>query len=118
MTEEDRTAINPEVLVLGEVIDRLKREDPAKKLPTGFAHPHSYRGYYEELAFEVRRDITVGEVLAAAEFALGKTFQGWKGGDYTMSEYTTCWLVREEGWSGGETIGAILLELLLAGEVA
>jgi hypothetical protein len=114
MTDTDPNATRPEHLCLEEVIARLKREDPTKQVPVGFAAPHSYRGYYEELAFEVRRDITVGEMLAAAESADGVTFQGWKGGDYQMGGHSTCWLVVERGWSSGETVGALLLELMLA----
>lgn len=118
MSENTPAMVRPEGLCLEDVIARLKLEDPAKVVPVGFAHPHSYRGYYDELAFEIRRNVTVGEVLSAAESALGATFQGWKGGDYTMFGHATCWLVLEEGYSGGETIGAVFLELLLAaGEV-
>lgn len=108
----------PEQLELGQVIDRLRRADPATVLPVGFAAPHSYRGDYTDLAFELRHNITVGEVLAAAESALGATFQGWKGGDYEMRDYTSCWLVPAEGTSMGETLGALLLELLLSREGA
>jgi hypothetical protein len=114
MTEQDLTEVQPEGLGLGEVIAHLKREDPNKRLPIGFKHPHSYRGYYDELAFEVAHDVTVREMLADAESALGATFQGWKGGDYEMKDWTSCWLVTEEGNSGGETIGALFLALLLA----
>ena len=113
MTTTEATDLNPNHLSLGEIITRLKQADPEQVLPIGFAAPHSYRGYYEELAFEVRRNVTVGEMLAAAESALGTTFQGWKGGDYTMREYSSAWLVREEGYCG-ESLGAVLLELMLA----
>lgn len=103
----------PQALTLGEVIERLKRENPSRLLPVGFAAPHSYRGDYSDLAFELRHNITVGEMLAAAESAVGATFEGWKGGDYEMRDYTDCWLVPAEGTSMGETLGALLLELML-----
>lgn len=106
--------IAPNHLSLGEVIARLEREPAEKVLPVGFDAPHAYRGYYHDLAFEVCTNVTVGAVLAAARSALGATFQGWKGGDYTMSDYSTCWLVTEEG-DCGESLGAMLLELLIAG---
>lgn len=107
-TAEDR----PEQLSLGEIVARLKTEDPDRVLPVGFAKPHSYRGDYYEVAFEIRRNITVGAMLAAAESAIDATFQGWKGGDYKMSDYSCAWLVAEEG-DCGETIGAVSLELML-----
>lgn len=98
---------------LGGIIERLEREDPTRVLPVGFAEPHSYRGYYHELAFEPRRDITIGEMLDAARTALGATYQGYKGGDYTMNEHTDCWIA-EYGTDSDNKIGPLLLELLLA----
>lgn len=113
MTAPDPTRLYPDHLTLGEIIERLKHADPRTVVPIGFARPHSYRGYYEQLAFEMERDTTVGAMLAAAESALGATFQGWKGGDYEMTEHSMCWLVSEEGTSCGETVGAVLMELML-----
>lgn len=98
---------------LGGIIARLEREDPERVLPIGFANPHSYRGYYDQLAFEPVADIKIGDMLTAAKYAVGRTFQGWKGGDYTMSEHTECWIATE-GTSGDNQIGPLLLDLLLA----
>jgi hypothetical protein len=100
-------------LGLGELITRLEREDPNRVLPLGFAEPHSYRGYYDQLAFEPRRNIAIGDMLAAARSALDATFQGYKGGDYTMREHTACWIA-EYGTDSDNLIGPLLLELLLA----
>ncbi|NED83520.1 hypothetical protein G3I76_25935, partial [Streptomyces sp. SID11233] len=80
----------------------------------GFHHPHSYRGFYEELAFEPTGRTTVGEMLAAALDAHGTTYVGWKGGEYiTMHGGSLCWLALE-GSAGGEEITAELLTELLA----
>jgi len=106
--------IKPEHLTLGEVITALSAHDPATRLKVGFRHPHSWRGDYSELAFEVAENVTVGEMLEAAQFALGTSFQGWKGGNYPMDENSFVWLVREEGTSDGETVGMLLLSLMLA----
>lgn len=103
----------PSHLTLGEVIQRLKAADPDERVALGFRHPCSYRGYYEQCAFVLAPNVTVAEMLAAAESALFATFQGWKGGDYEMREYTDCWLVAHPG-DCGESMGAVLLELLLA----
>jgi hypothetical protein len=100
-------------LGLGQLIERLSREDPERILPIGFADPHSFRGYYSDVAFEPRRNISIGEMLAAARSALGATYSGWKGGDYTMTEWTDCWIANE-GDSSDNRIGPLLLELLLA----
>jgi hypothetical protein len=106
-------APGPWHLSLGELIARLRQEpDQARRIKVGFDNPHSYRGYYMDVAFELAQDVSIGQMLAAAESALGATFQGWKGGDYTMSKYTDTWLVEREGCVG-ETIGAVLLDFLL-----
>lgn len=101
-------------MTLRELIAALESADPERVVPYGFRDPHSYRGIYADVAFEPAENITVGEMLAAARSALGATFQGYKGGDYTMREYTDCWL-SEYGHASGETIGPTLLRLMLAG---
>lgn len=98
---------------LGGIITRLEQEDPNRVLPLGFANPHSFRGNYIDLAFEPVHNIPVGEVLAAARSALGTTFEGWKGGDYLMTEMTDCW-ISLHGESADNKIGPLLLELMLA----
>lgn len=110
--------INPEHLTLGEVITALSAHDPDKRIKVGFRNPHSWRGDYSQLAFEAAENITVREMLDAAQFALGTSFQGWKVGNYVMDADTFAWLVREEGTSDGETVGMLLLNLLLANTVA
>lgn len=102
-------------MTLGELIAALEKPDPSRKVPLGFASPHSYRGIYAELAFEPKADVTVGEMLASARSALGATYEGWKGGEYTMTGYTDCWLA-EHGHGAGETIGPVLLTLMLAAD--
>lgn len=100
-------------LNLGGLISRLEREDPNRVLPLGFANPHSYRGYYSELAFEPVPRIRIGDMLAAARTALGATFEGYKGGDYTMTEHTSCWIARY-GEDSDNQLGPLLLDLLLS----
>jgi hypothetical protein len=71
-------------MTLNELIRYLEKEDPKKVVAIGFNNPHSYRGYYEDLAFEPAKNITVGEMLDCAKGALGKTYEGYKGGEYKM----------------------------------
>lgn len=98
-------------MTLDELIAALEAEDPSRVLPDGFTNPHSYRGFYDELAFEPASNVRIGNMLADARSALGTTYQGWKGGDFTMSGWTDCWLASEG--STGETLGPTLLRLLL-----
>lgn len=95
---------------LGELIEWLRQQDPTATVLHGFGQPDSYRGYYDELAFEPVEKTTFGEMLAHAQFALGRTFQGYKGGDYTMHEGTPCWIA-SYGCSGGDRIGPTIIKL-------
>lgn len=69
----------------------------------------SYRGYYERLGLDwtpgqytpERQDKTVAELLAQARECVGKTFRGYKGGDYTM-HVDTLVHVAEHGSSGDD----------------
>lgn len=98
-------------LSLGELIAALERENPDLRLPLGFGNPHSYRGYYEQLAFEPAENVTVRSMLADARGVLGQTLTGYKGGEYRMDEHTDVWLSRYG--TTGETIGPVLLRLML-----
>lgn len=101
-------------MTLGELIAALEAHDREKVAARGFTNPHSWRGNYSELAFEPARNVTVGDMLRDARSALGATYQGWKGGDFEMGEYTDCWLA-SEGYGDGETIGLLLLKFMLTG---
>jgi hypothetical protein len=100
---------------LGELIaaleEALRRGDTL--LGQGFGKPGSYRGYYAELAFEPANNVTVSSMLAHAKSALGATFKGYKGGAFTMSEYTPCWIARY-GTSAGDLIGPMLFGFMLS----
>lgn len=89
--------MNGEAMTLGRLIERLEAAaliDPNKAC-VGFANPHSYRGYYERVAFEPTGNTTVGNMLAAAKSALGATYTGYKGGEFTMDAdslvHVACW---------------------------
>lgn len=97
---------------LGELIEALEAAPPNHVVPHGFRNPHSYRGYYDQLAFEPCDNITVHDMLAEARSALSSTFTGWKGGEFAMDEHTECWLANHG--CCGEEIGPTLLRYMLA----
>jgi hypothetical protein len=101
---------------LGDLIERLKLEDPAKMIKRGFGNPHSYRGDYTDLAFEPTGPISIGDMLLCAEESLGTEFIGYKGGEFTMNEGTNCWIAKY-GSGGGQLIGEWLIDYMLADEV-
>lgn len=89
-------------LKLGELIFLLSRIDPKAQVRFDFARfkpttLDSYRGDYSELAlgFGARMEtaaVTVEDLLELCRATLGKTLQGYKGGDYTMGENTRVWV--------------------------
>lgn len=98
-------------MTLGELIDELSKHDPDLVIEDGWDNPHSYRGYYTDLAFEPAINSRIGDMLEAAKSSLGKTFDGYKGGDFRMHEYTECWLACYG--QTGETISKRYLDLLV-----
>lgn len=95
---------------LSVLIEALELMPQDGVLPHGFGEPISYRGYYEDLAFLPVRNAKVSDMLAHAKGALGKTFEGYKGGDFTMHEYTAVWIA-EYGTSAGDKIGPTLINM-------
>jgi len=55
--------------------------------------PDSYRGYYSDLSFEPQSEaVSVKDFSMMLNESLGKTFNGYKGGDFTMTEDTPLWM--------------------------
>lgn len=96
-------------MTLGELIEALKTMNPDAAVSHGFGKPHSYRGYYDDLSFEPQEQARVGDMLRFAESALGAKFCGYKGGEYQMDEYATCWIA-EYGDNSGDGISRQLVE--------
>ncbi len=104
---------------LGNLIEELKKhpKDDPVTIPGGPVRlaPErvaSYRGYYDQLAIGVSHGYaTVGSLLQELEGAVGKTFQGYKGGDYTMDLETKVWLSNFGESSGSRITGVRKVEL-------
>ncbi|MCP4539870.1 MAG: hypothetical protein GY832_22250 [Chloroflexi bacterium] len=58
----------------------------------GLTAAHSYRGYYHDIAFGPARNITISAMLQEVEHSIDATFEGYKGGDYTMWEESHVWV--------------------------
>lgn len=101
---------------LGELISWLEVQDPKALVRDGFDSPHSDRGYYENLGFDPIKETTFGEMLQWAKSADGKTFIGWKGGEYRMDEHTECF-IGEYGECGEEITSMHLKYWLLTAKV-
>ncbi len=73
-------------MTLGEIIEYLKKKDPNKQILIGLACPHSYRGFYEQLAFEPDgQGMTIAECLVNVKWAVDQTYDGYKGGKFKMT---------------------------------
>lgn len=100
------------VMTLGEMIVRLEAapQDAHIRVPFYDAYAgclDSYRGYYEMLAIDHQAaPKTVADFLKEAREAVGSTFIGYKGGDFTMDRNTPIW-VAEYGASTGQAVMAI-----------
>ena len=97
-------------LTLGRLIEFLGSIDPTIEVVTDqgsyLGRPRSYRGYYSDLSFEPADEkITAGELLPVARSALNETFEGYKGGDFTMTESTPLWLAHY-GTTGRAIMGS------------
>ena len=105
----------PNGMTLGELIERLKESPRQNKLHLslpgfpvwGVREPCSYRGYYDQLALQPHHTpASVAEVIAMLEDALGKSFEGYKGGEFIMGHSTRVWIA-EYGSSSGMRVYAV-----------
>ncbi len=102
------------IKVLGEVILMLETQPQGNVVKLDFTEDtpadfNSYRGYYKDLAMEygdryvngkpTNEPVTVAELLSRAQLCDGRTFTGYKGGDFPMSRKTLMW-VAQYGMTG------------------
>lgn len=92
MSQQWQTERAATQMTLGKMIDRLATMQPETMID-GLENPHSYRGYYSDLALERRAEkIAVKDALAMCRSAMGEVFEGYKGGDFQMGRNTPVWL--------------------------
>ena len=77
---------------LGKLIDWLEKQDQELIVKDGFSSPHSDRGSYDELAFTPEPESKISDMLKNALSADGATFEGWKGGEFTMGRSTAVYI--------------------------
>lgn len=97
------------IITLGELIAKLEQQDASALLAVQYhesirqvSDVDSYRGYYSDLSIEPGGDSygTVADGLDLLREAIGKTFTGYKGGEYTMSNRTIVWVDHYGNCSG------------------
>ena len=65
-------------MTLSELIEQLEKANPAAVVRNGFSTAHSYRGYYEDLAFEPATFVTVATCSTAPRRHLARPTAGGK----------------------------------------
>jgi len=79
-------------MTLGDMIDRLAAMPQDAEIDA-LGRPISYRGYYSDLAFTPKEGrMKVSEALALCRSCEGQTFNGYKGGEFTMDRNTPVWI--------------------------
>lgn len=69
---------------LGDLIEELRKRNPAAVVKHGFTTGHSDRGDYYNVAFTPAESASFGSMLEHALAVLDTTQEGWKGGDFVM----------------------------------
>ena len=77
---------------LGQLIDTLEQVPYDLVVEDGFGEPDSWRGVYAFLRFQPQRNAIAGEMLQHARSAVGSTYEGYKGGEFTMTRDTPCFI--------------------------
>lgn len=78
-------------VTLGELIEKLRQADPEALI--GLDSPHSYRGYYADLALEPTEvPIKVWELLNQLSDVIDTELTGYKGGKFLMEHDTPMWV--------------------------
>lgn len=99
-------------MTLGELIAALEKRERDQLVYFDFGNfvprgVDSYRGYYDHLAIGFSDDgtPTVAGVLKMLKSARGKSFEGYKGGAYTMCDDSPVWAANHGKATGAGIVG-------------
>ena len=111
--EIDREFAEKGVMTLGELVATLcpyNKELPVKfddgSIPGDF---DSYRGYYRYIAIGRGSTSMVGDLLEKATSAIGQTYEGYKGGEFTMHKNTPVFISE---WGSSSGVGVVGVEFV------
>jgi hypothetical protein len=92
-------------------LERMPMDAPVKILGGNAGWLMSYRGYYDQLALGTGTEVrTVVEVLDDCRSAIGRTFEGYKGGNFTMRPHTPVWADEYGQYSSNAIVGVALAD--------
>lgn len=110
MFEEWRRERAETQMTLGKLIKQLE-EMTEDDCVANLVNPHSYRGYYSDIAFSVDGTTTAANLLKTCRLVMGREFTGYKGGEFLMGENTPVWI------SSYGVCGDKLIEIHQNGEI-
>ena len=114
MSEQWRQERSQSQMTISDLLGRLSELQP-DLLIEGLGEPHSYRGYYSDLALaRLGKSISVAALEETVGEVLGAELIGYKGGEFLMDEGTPVW-VASYGSCGNKLIainddGTLVLE--------
>jgi hypothetical protein len=79
-----RNGFRDEHARLGDILEYVGSMPPKTSFAVGLENPHSNRGDYSEVGFEAGPSMTAQELFEVLASTMGRSFRGWKGGDYIM----------------------------------
>jgi hypothetical protein len=105
MSDQWRAERERTQMTLGKLLDALYTMDPMMGIQIS-GEPHSYRGYYEDLAFEPTVVVyTIATIISRIEkTCMGQVFHGYKGGEFAMHRNTPLWIANY-GSTGQKLLG-------------
>ena len=122
-TERTKTFNESDQLSLGEIISKceeiakrgytLNGEEPTVCFDFEYARPvgiDSWRGIYAELALKFEfsgEEMPLSCFIDLLKDAVGKTFTGYKGGDFKMSRHTPVWVANYGNAGNTAVIGVV-----------
>jgi hypothetical protein len=81
-------------------------------IPFSITKPHSYRGYYEQMAFEIfYTPQPIEDAISMVRSAIGNRYDGYKGGTFLMTDETLCHFSMY-GTSSGSPVSTDVLNAL------
>ena len=76
-------------MTLKEFKEHIEKFSSNKEFKFGISEPFSWRGSYDEVAFEFTEfPMSREDILKNIKMAYDNTFYGYKGGEYTYSDHT------------------------------
>ena len=99
LVSSDQLTLGELILKLEPIVEKQDKEEPMVQYDFEYLFPtdiDSWRGSYEELALNFTSEgeqMKVSEFLKMLKSTVGKTFIGYKGGEFVMSKHTPVWVV-------------------------